>query len=599
MTHSYIYHPSLLLLDLGGGPVIERSNYTVDGVTTNTRTPRYNLSAQATILRDKPYTGALFYDHRNQTQSIGPALEMNTESTKYGAKFALRNPVTPIPLQVDLTRTENNGQGAEQVVNDRIDQLHLKAEANIGKRGMSTFQYVSTRQDSVSGSSGLPIQASTSSNDSATLDTRVKFGEMNEYDLNNVVTLNTNKYTVGQGSPTELKDFNFGLDLRGRHSEDLQTYGRYSYNANKQGDQEMTLNSAGAGVSYRFNPDFSGTLSARGENNQASQLSSTLYAIDGSAQYRRTLPLGQATAGYNFAYSQRDQQATALQSRMLGEHVTLAGTTLATLGKQQIIAGTVIVSNLTRSQTFVEGRDYVLSQIGLSLRIQRTIDGNILDGQEVLIDYSFAVGGSYALSQLDNTVNLNWAFKSYLSVYLRYMDSAPHLNSGSPTAPINPVKSTMVGARTDIPLSLLTRELLLGANAEREVRRETILPYKRASYEAYIQSDVPLVRNGNVRIGARRVQIDYDYYPELGVKLVAFDLRLWTRIAYGIELSADASRERDTGAPVVRERSYASTKAQWRQRKLLWTLELSRVRDTQGVADRIRTYGQMTLRRDF
>ena len=43
----------------------------------------------------------------------------------------------------------------------------------------------------------------------------------------------------------------------------------------------------------------------------------------------------------------------------------------------------------------------------------------------------------------------------------------------------------------------------------------------------------------------------------------------------------------------------ASAKAQWRNRKLLYSFDLTRVRDIQGATDRQRTNGQMLLRRDF
>lgn len=599
MTHSYIYHPSLLSLDLGGGPVIDKSRDGGDGAGTQARRQMFNLNGRATFLRDKPYTGALFYDRGSQTQSVGPAQQMLTENTRYGATFSLLSPATSVPMQVDLTRSRSQGNGAEQVVNDQVDQLRLKMDRTLGKLGGTTFQFVGTRQDSASGSSGLPIQASSSSSARANLDTRVKFGASSEYELSNAVALNRSSYTVGQGSLANLKDFNFGLDLRGRHSDALQTYGRYNLSASQQDDQSMTQNSANAGLSYRLSPDLSGTLAARADVNRATQLSSTLYAIDGSAQYRQTLPLGQALAGYSVAYSRRDQQATALQTKMVGEHVTLGGTSFAALSKREIIANSVLVSNLTRTQTFVEGSDYVLSPIGLELRLQRLLGGNILDGQEVLIDYAYLSGGSYAAKQLDHALNLSWSYKSYLNLFVRYLTSTPQLESGSPSSPLNPVKSTFYGARTDIPLSLGWQEFQLGGSAEREIHRETISPYRRANLEAFAQTDLPLVRSGGIRLGTRRMQVEYDDSPSQGMKLAAVDLRLWARVGYGIDLSAEASAYRDSGAPELREGSAASLKAQWRQRKLLWTLDLTRVHDAQGMAERTRSYGHMLLRRDL
>lgn len=599
MTHSYIYHPSLLSLDLGGGPVLDKSSDGSDGAGTTARRQMFNLNGRATFLRDKPYTGALFYDRGSQTQSVGPAQQMLTENTRYGATFSLLSAVTPVPMQVDLTRSRSQGTGAGQVVDDRTDQLRLKMDTTLSKLGETTFQLVSTRQDSASGSAGLPIQAGSMASDRANLDTRLRFGASNEYDFSNAVALNRSNYTVGQGALSNLKDFSFGLDLRGRNSDALQTYGRYNFNASRQDEQSMTQNSVSAGLSYQFKPDLSGTLAARGESNRASQLSSTLYAVDGSVQYRQTLPLGQAMAGYSVAYSRRDQQATALETRMVGEHATLGGTGFAALGKPQIVAGTVRVSNLTRTQTFVEGSDYVLSPIGLELRIQRLISGNILDGQEVLIDYAYLSGGSYAASQFDNTLNLSWSFKNYLNLFARYLTSTPRLESGAPSSPLNAVTSTFYGARTDFPLSLGWQEFLLGGSAEREIRHETIAPYRRASLEAFAQTDLPLLRSGGIRMGSRRMQVDYDDSPLQGVNLAAVDLRLWARVGYGIDLSAEATRHRDTGTPELREGSVASLKAQWRQRKLLWTLDLTRVHDAQGAAERTRSYGQMLLRRDL
>ena len=599
MTHSYIYHPSLLTLDLGGGPVFDNSSVDGDGFVTKSKRQMINFSGRATILRDKPYTGALFYDRHNQTQNIAPAQVILTENTRYGFNASLLSPLTPVPLHMELTRVENQGTGADQIIEDRIDQLRIGMDASVGKWGRSAFQYVGTRQDSISGSSFLPIQASRSKNDNVNLDTRLKFGARNEYDLNNVVTYNANQFTAGQGELTQLKDFRFGLDLRGWHSTNLQSFARYDNNSGSQGEQQAKLNAASAGISFQLNPELSGSLSAHGEDNKSTQLSATQYGIDGSATYRRALPLGEATVGYIFAYTQRDQQAAEDQAKVIGERVTLTGTNLATLGNDLIIASTLVVSNLNRTQIFVEGRDYVLSQIGLSLRIQRVIGGSILDGQEVLADYLYTTGGTYAATRMANTINLSWALKNYLSVYLRLLDLAPHLDSGTPATPLNPVKSTLYGSRAEVPVSLLSQDFLLGGRAEREERRETISPYTSSSLDAYVQVDLPWVRSGNIRAATRRLQVDYDFSPAQGVNLVGYDLSLWARAGYGIDLSAEASRERDTGAPETRERSLLSAKAQWRKRKFLVTLDLSRVRDAQGSVERTRTYGQIMLRRDF
>lgn len=598
MTHSYVYHPGLLSLDLGGGPLIDRTSYTGDGVLTRQGRQVHNLSGRATILRDKPYTGSLFYDLRNQTQQLGPAQIMLTENARSGFEFALLKPVTPVPLRVDATRTTTQGRSVDQVTDDRIDRVRLRADANIGTLGSTAFQYEATHQASKNGSPGLPIQASTSDTGLVNLDTRVKFGGYKQYDLTNVITLNSYRYAFSQGPALDFNDFRFGLDLRGRHSEELQTYGRYDLNSSKQGDQAMTLNSLRGGVTYRLNPDLSGTLAARDENNKTGPSTSNLYGLDGSAQYRRTLSVGEARVGYGFSYLQREQEAGAQQVRMVGEGVTLSGTAFVVLNRPQIIAGSVTVSNPTRTQTFVEGSDYLLTVVGLTTRIQRTVGGNILDAQDVLVDYAYQFGGSYALQQLDQNVNFNWTFRTYVNAYLRFADSAPHLTSGTPTFPLNPAKTSLYGARGELPFDWWL-DPRVGGYAEHENRREAISPYQRTSLEAYMQLALPWLRNGDLRLGTRRTRVDYDYNPIQGVNLTAYDVRLSSRLPYNIDVSLDATRERDTGTPIARERSYLVARAKWRMRKLESTFELHRTQDTQGESQRTRSYAQLTLRREF
>ena len=598
MTHSYVYHPGLLSLDLGGGPLIDKINNTGDGVAMRQGRQVYNLSGRATILRDKPYNGALFYELRNQTQQLGPAQIMLTENARSGLEFALLKPVTPVPLHLDVSRNTTQGSSADQVTDERTDDVRLRMDADIGASGTTAFQYQSTHQTSRNGSPGLPILASTSDTGMLNLDTRAKFGADKQYDLANLITLNSYRYALSQGSALDFKDLRFSLDLRGRHSENLQTYAHYDLNSSKQADQATDLNSLRGGLTYKLNPDLSGTLAARGERNNTGPSASTLYGVDGSAQYRRALSLGEAQAGYGFSYLQREQVANAQLAWTIGEAVTLSGTTVVALNHEQITAGSVTVSNLTRSQTYVEGSDYLLSVVGLTTRIQRTVGGNILDGQALLVDYSYAFGGSYGLQQLDQNVNFNWALKSYLNAYLRFADSAPRLTSGMPTAPLNPARTSIYGSRGEIPLDFWL-DTRLGGYAEHENRREAISPYQRTSLEAYAQLALPWVRDGTLRLGARRSRIDYDYSPAQGVNLGAYDLRLSSRLPYNVNVSLDATHERDTGTPIARERFYLVARAWWRLRKLQWSFELHRTEDVQGDARRTRSYGQFTLRRDF
>lgn len=594
MTHSYVYHPSFLTLDLGAGPIFQRGRFSTDSGDTSSSSTLYNLSARASFLREKPYRGSLFYEHLNPTLSVSPDLVMTQENTRYGFDAST---LVPMPVNVDASRFRTQGRSAERIADEQIDQFNLRASQAIGRLGSTQLRYQSTQQDSLSGSPNLPVQRTNSDRQNYQLETRLRFGAREQFDLFNLVMYDTQAYGLSQSALPERNDHRFLLDLRGRHSERVNSFGTYNYSSTEQGVLFTTLNAGSAGVSYAPTMDLSWLLSARAEDIRATQLVARSQGADGSVQYRHPLGRGVLSTGYGLRYDQRRQEATAPQASVIGESVTLTGTTPVPLSQGRVVAGGVVVSNATRTQTFTEGIDYVLSVLGLQTRLQRLVAGSILDGETVLADYAYDVGGTFALNQTDQTLNVNWGLANYLNVYFRYFDSAPRLTSGTLTSPLNPAESTIYGARADVPLNRAD-EWVLGGSYEQEDRREVIAPYTRQQYDVYAQTEVSSFGPGNIRVSRRRVNQDFENTSE-DVRLTGYDVSLWTRHPLGVDLSARASYERDTGGQVPRTRQLATAKAQWRYRRASLTMDITRTRETQGAFERNRTLAQILLRRDF
>ena len=594
MTHSYVYHPNFLTLDIGAGPILQRGRFSADSGDTSSSGTLYNLSARAAFLRDKPYRGSLFYEHLNPTLAVSPGSVMTQGNTRYGFDFSM---LAPVPVNVDGTRSRTQGSGADRIVDDRIDQFNLRASQPIGRLGTTQFRYQSTRQDSMSGSPNLPVQRTNFDRRNYQLDTRLRFGARQEYDLFNLLAFDTQAYSISQGVLPERKDRRFLLDLRGRHSERLNSFGTYNFSSTDQGDQSSTFNAGSAGLSYSPANDLTLQLGARADDNRTTQFAVRSQGADGSVQYKRSLGPGVVSASYALRYDRRDQRAAAPQANIIGESVTLTGTSPIALSQQRVIAGSVVVSNVARTKTFTEGFDYLLSVLGLQTRLQRLVGGNILDGQNVLVDYTFDVGGTFAFNQTDHTLNVNWGLASYVNVYFRYLDSSPQLTSGAPTTPLNAIQSTLYGARADVPLNL-PLEPVLGGSYEQENRRETIAPYRRQQHEVYVQTEEPFFGRGNIRVSARGANQEFENSAQ-SVRLAGYGLSLWTRHPLGIDLSANMSYERDTGGGVPRTRLLTTARAQWRYRRASVTMDFTRTRETQGAFERNRTLAQILLRRDF
>jgi hypothetical protein len=594
--HGYIYHPNLLTLDIGGGPILQRQQYSSGGADTAYTGSQYNLSLKATLLKDKPFRGSVFFDHLNPTQSIAPGQVITQENQRYGGDFALLAPVTPVPLNLSFSRSESKGRGADRILDDNTDQFSLRASRSFGAFGNTQLQYQSLHQTSLSGSSLLPIQSSRNSSQGLTVDSRLQLGGDHHTDLTQLFSVNRRSYEAGALAVPDQSDVRLMLDLRHRLSPKLQEFITLDGSHNQQGDINAVNKSVGGGVYYRPDAGLELSSGVRASDSNTDRFSTRSRSANGSVNYQQELGPGTVQTSYSALADWRAQEASSPTTPVLGEAVTLSGTQYAAIGHNRLTAGSVAVSNASRTQVFAQNVDYLLTLVGAETRIQRLVGGAILDGERVLVDYSYDVGGTYSYRQIDQNFSLGWALGRYLNLSFRHLDSRPTLLTGESLFPFNTVSSTVWGARGELPLANLGWSI--GAGYERENRRETFAPFQRTTGDAYVQNDETLPGFGNLRLGTRRTLIDYGI-PAQNVDLYGYDMRFGSRPAPGWNLSATGNFERDGGGLLPRKRMDSALNAQWRERKLTMTFSLVHTQETQGDVQRTRSLLQWLLRRDL
>ncbi len=597
MTHSYIYHPKLLALDLGVGVVAGYGRTDSDGLISTNHDQVYNISARATAFSDKPAHGAVFYERLHSTPSMDPGEIFNQTNQRYGFTAAVLAPLTPVPLGLEYTRERNQGSSTTRVVDDQINRLQFKAERLLSKYGATRFDYYSVQQVSASGSALLPVQETRMDSRGLSLGTNLKLGTESPYELNNNISYSTQRYARESDPGTERSDLGFGLNYNGSFNPQWRHTASYQFGRSRQGDLATYSDAASALTTWTATKDVNVAAGVHLNDARSPQFSSHAQGVDGSVGYARELALGSMRAGYSLRYEKRNQTATDTQVAIIGERVTLTSTTPISLSRKLVTAASVLVQNATRSQTFVEGIDYAQSVVGVTTRIQRLLSGNILDGEDVLVDYVFDFGGTYASTQTDQSVDLSWALSNMFGIYARYSESKPQLVSGQPTSPLNTVRSRLVGARADVPVSSRV-DLVVGGRVEREVHDETISPYVRSEGEAYIRGEFPLDISNNYRFGARRTRTEADDLRQ-DSDVLAYDLLLGVRLQSGLSLNAIGLYERNQGGIDLRVRKTATLKALWRYRRLSFSADLSRTQESQGLYARDQTIGRLDLRRDF
>jgi hypothetical protein len=595
LTHSYVYHPNFLSLDVGGGPVLQRGVAQTDSGDYRGGGNLYNFTARATLFNQKPVRGTLFYEHLNPFVAIAPGQVMNQQTVKQGFDFSALEPLIPVPVQVNFTRTRSEGRSPDRVVDDRTEQLNVSATRSLGALGVTRLQVQHMQQDSQSGAQNLPIQAVSSQTQSANFDTTLHLGDERQYTLTNLMSRHAQTYGSGISGVPDRNDFRWMTDWRARHSEQWSSYVLSNYNTSQQGSLHTTLQNLASGVTYWHDPQLSTSASMQLEQTTASQFKSDSRVLDAGVRYQRELWGGTASLNYSARYEEHTQNAQTTSTGVFGEKKTLSGFAWYPLSYPHVVDGTVVVSDITRSQTFRAGTDYIVVVSGQETRIQRTASGSILEGQEILVDYQYALGGSFAYNQVTHSVNLAYAPTHHTTLSVRLRRVTPQLQSGTPAYALNHIQSAVVGVRTDYPINA-SYNTMLGFNLEGEERQETLLSSHSESLDSYVQSDDPW-GGGNLRITFRQNKVRYSGSSP-NVDLKGWGARYWWRVG-GMDVSSDLGWERDTGGLEVRTRTSASLKAQWRIRMVSLNFNLSAYREQSGLFLRNNRSMSLNLRRDL
>lgn len=596
MTHSYVFHPNFVTLDIGGGPVYDVAAFAADGDEAHSRATLYNFVARANVLRGKPFSGSLFYEHLNPTVALTAGESFRQENSRYGFDFALSGPEVTTPMRLEFVRSQSGGEGVQRVTDDRTDKLALQLTRPHGQLGATQLHYQAIEQASLSGSPNLPIQSSTSTSHALNVDTRLQFGNERQHEFTQVFSYGSRRYVVGDEALPAQQDASLLLDLRMKHSPTLNGFGSWHLSHADNGLVESTTRSLATGATWLPLPELESDFGLRAEDSRSGAFSMDSRGLDGALRYRLPMPVGELLASYSVRFDRRNQHAGSAQAEVIGEGLILAST-MTPLAHTHVARASVILSNATRTQIFVEDVDYRLITVGDETRIQRLAGGNILDGEAVLADYAYETGGTFAHDVTDQTANLTWRVSRYVSTYLRDTRSSPTVRSGAPAFGPEALHSTLYGVRADFPLHIGVA-MTAGGNLERERVRDTASPLTRTSEELYLDTDEALFGLGNVGVSLRRLRVAQD--GGIGdVDLVGYGVRFWTRRWFGIELSATRNEERDTGGPFRQHRINDAINAQWRQREFTTTARLLRSRETQGDFERAQWMFQLTARRDF
>lgn len=591
-TRGYVYHPNLLKVEIGGGPLLVQSNVASGGLSNSSQDSLYNFTTRLDFLEQKPYPFSFYYEHLNPSVYTSTTSRFLQENNKVGASAALRRPGASANYSVDAFRASSKGNGIDQIVDDETEQATLRIDHSMGASKNGQLLYQTNNQTSRSGSTGTTILPTTSLSNTLNYNTKMLFGKKKNVSFNNVASYVDQEFKNSSGT-INRGDLRISPDLRWQHNEKTDSFYRLNYVDSKDNGITTRNRSAAIGVNQRPNDVFSRSVDMRVEENQTTGFMYSAQSVGGIVKYVRKLDRGEMRLSYAARYDRRDQQAALSQIPVTGEQITLTGTTGVALSRDYVVTSTIVVSNLSRTQTYSSTTDYRIVVLGARTEIERRASGSILDGQQVLVDYEYQTGGSLDYSMLSQNAQASWTLDKYYNFYARLNTTSSTVNSGTSTLPLNSGSNWSTGARADLPLK---NDYRIGGEIVYEDYQQNLSPYIRDSVEGYLEMPLPYL--STLRLSTRQVRVDNISSSE-DVDLRGIMLRIRSHPWYRTNLTIELNMEEDTGGSLQRKHTSAATTLSWRIRRLLLGAEARTSRELQGTFERDRTLIRFYLTREI
>jgi hypothetical protein len=497
-TDGSVYHPNFLEYTLAGLFGLQQLDFeqTYDGQrrTSGGDGDVYEFDFEGQFLKKKPYPGTV-YARRYRSIVPRPFLSsLQTTTTNYGFVWQYVDPKTPTSLQFNSTDVLLEPlDKQEKPGRQKNDELRFETAYKFSEYNELTFTY--NRRSVAEDPFALAIDS-----DELTLAHRLDFGDRHQHRLDSELNVFDQKGTF------DVQRTRFREILRLSHSETLRSWYRLELLDRTQGSLsgvppigEKSTYLSGTVEHQLYESLVSQFFAFVQQQDYDSGLEVLRYGMQPGFDYRKKNPWGVLLANYNVRIQREDRNGGTLDMEVVDETRTFQDPDPITLNSPNIVVSSIFITAEDRTTTYRESSDYRLRQVGDFVEIERVPTGRIQDGQTVLVDYVFVLGGDFSLDTIAHNFNIRQNFPFGLSPYygLRQQDQT-----------LTPVDATGITPE-DITAHTIGVEYQRGPlrmTAEYEDHDSTIVPFEAIRLSAYLTHK--LNSGGTARLKARWTDVE-------------------------------------------------------------------------------------------
>jgi hypothetical protein len=591
-TRSYVYHPALLEMLISGGTTFSQDSYDSNtGGSTRGSSRLLTYSANLRFLSFKAYPFTVFFTQSNPEVAAGLTGRFNTVDSSYGITGRLRKPLFPVEVNWRASHADSEGSGFDTTVDNSVDRAALNTSMHYKNNQSIRLDWNWLQHESRSGSLGLPIRETLNEMVTSRLTGKNSFGEERKIKLNQYLE---RRQEAREGSTNKrIETLNYNSGLSWDHSDRIRLNGNYRFLDSERDASWNRNQNLGAGAIFRLRPGFQLTGSGSRSSNEAPDFSRDSTSMLFQARYERDLPFAQLVMTGSLAARRTDQYSATDIAEIFEESVFLVGSDPVFLQEEFVVTSSVMVTNVELTQVFIEDIDYRLITIGSTTTLERLVNGNITDGQEVLVSYDYQTGGTVEYGSKSQSIGANLNFAARGSLFLSLANTNNDILSGIATTPLNDRTVLDTGGKFTFPF---LAGWAIGGDIRYTQQDEEISPFVRTSFNTYLQ--FPRYWNTQVRLGMARENIDYELSRE-DVARINFTLNIDSRLPGGLMLSYRGVYSENDGGSYFREDQRHNLRLDWRYRKVIFSLHAAQSDVGQDESRREDTRVSAVLRRYF
>lgn len=591
ISKSYVYHPGFLNMEFGGGPLLVQQGFDTNTGASSSNEVLFNFLARFNFLDLKDYPFSLYFQRSHPSMTTSLSGRFLTRNDEFGFRGRHTGLIKATELSLDLSHRDTEGSGFGSIVDEDIDHAFFGWQTSYRDDDRISIEHDRFTQSSLSGSTGLPIQESMIEQATTRLIARNYFGSKRQ------VLLNQSLFWLEQDTAalrsSRFENFYYTGSTLWQASDKIQSSFNYRFIDSKRTDADAETHDMRANVNHAISDNTRYYLFLDHEDTRQTGFTRNRTGGGGGINYSKPLGFGVLGVAGSVRQERNDQESSSDSVQVFDEPVTLDATTPVELANEFVVTSSLVITNTAGTQVFIEDVDYRVIIVGSVTSIQRLIDGNIFDGQTVLVDYEYLTSGTAKFDRFSTNVAATLDFLKFAHAQLRYGFIDSDLISGQLTTPINDVEAFEATLSADFPVGNSWR---IGGEVRRLDQDEDIAPYVRDSIA--LNASTRVYGSLHLYMSASRVEVDQKTSIE-DVDQITYRLGI-RGVPFGrVQFSYETTYLEDVGGSLPREQLQHRLTLQGRYRMVRYVLRAIVSEESLGVTERNYTQVTAAVTRDF